>query len=419
MNTKKIFAITTCTALLLAGCSGSQSAKPSDDKIVTAINKPVEITFWHAMLGDQQTELQQLTDDFMKQNGNIKVTLQNQSTYPDLQQKLTATMASPKNLPTITQAYPGWLLDAINENKVMDLNPYIQNPDLKFDNINDVLPSLLSDAQFDGKLYGMPFNKSTEVLWYNKSLLDELNLKVPTTYDELAQTAKAIYDKKGIPGAGFDSLSGFYTTYLQSEGKDLDGNLDVTGPESVKAAQYYLDGIKGGYFRTAGTDNFLSGPFSNEKVGMYIGSTAGEAFIKKGVGDKFEVGAARYPTTTSISQGMDLYVFNSATPEQKTAAYLYIKYLTSKESQINWAIKSGYLPIRESAINSTEYTGSGSLLAPILTDATKNMYTIKNIKGADNAFREANTVMEGILSDKGSDVKKAMDAFSQTYKTFW
>lgn len=419
MYKKKIFAITIAAALALAGCSSGSPKNSPDDKIVTEIKKPVEITFWHAMLGEQQKALQQLTDDFMKQNKNIKVTLQNQSTYPDLQQKLTATMASPKNLPTITQAYPGWLLNPINENKVMDLNPYIKNSALKFDDIDDILPSLRADAELNGKLYGMPFNKSTEVLWYNKTLFDELNLKVPTTYDELAETAKTIYEKKGIPGAGFDSLSGFYTTYLKSEGKDLDSKLDVTGTESVKAAQYYLDGIKGGYFRTAGTDNFLSGPFANEKVGMYLGSTAGEAFIKQGVGNKFEVGAARYPTTTSISQGMDLYVFDSASPEQKTAAYLYIKFLTSKESQIMWAVKSGYLPIRESAIKSKEYTDSGSLLAPILADATKNMYVIKNIKGADDAFREANTVMQGILADKNTDVKKAMESFSKTYKTFW
>lgn len=419
MKTKRLFVMAVAAALLVAGCSSGSPKGTSDDKIVTKIDKPVEITFWHAMLGAQQTELQQLTDDFMKQNPNIKVTLQNQSSYPDLQHKLTATMVSPKNLPTMTQAYPGWLIDAINDNKVMDLNPYMNNSVLKFDNVDDVLPSLLSDAQFSGKLYGMPFNKSTEVLWYNKTLFDELKLKVPTTYDELAQVSKTIYEKKGIPGAGFDSLSGFYTTYLKSEGKVMDAQLDVTGPESLKAAQYYLDGIKGGYFRTAGTDNYLSGPFANEMVGMYLGSTAGEAFIKKGVGDKFEIGAARYPTTTSISQGMDLYVFDSATPEQKTAAYLYIEYLTSKDSQIAWAVKSGYLPIRASAISSKEYTDSGSLLAPILSEATKNMFTIGNVKGADSAFREVNTVMEGILADKNTDVKKAMEDFAKTYKTFW
>lgn len=421
MKCKKLLASTMVTALVLAGCGGKGSSDKPDtaDKIVTSISKPVDITFWHAMMGDQEKALKSLTDEFMKENKNIKVTLQNQSSYPDLQQKLTATMASPKNLPTMTQAYPGWLLDPIQSGKVVNLTPYIENETLKFDNYEDVLPSLRSDALINGKTYGLPFNKSTEVLWYNKSLFKELNLQVPKTWDELASVSKTIYEKKGIPGAGFDSLATFYTTYLKSEGKDLDKNLDVTGPESLKAVQYYLDGIKGGYFRTAGTDHYLSGPFANQRVAMYVGSQAGEAFIKKGVDNKFEIGAARYPTTTSIQQGTDLYVFSSATPEQKTAAYMYMKFLTTKDSQVTWAIQSGYMPIRKSAIDSPKYKDSGSLIAPILADATKNMYSMKNVKGADAAFKEANTVMEGILADKNSDVKKAMEQYKKTIQSMW
>lgn len=420
MKAKKFIAAAMVGTLVLAGCSSNKSStSDSKDTIVTDIKKPVEITFWHAMNGAQQKALTQLTNEFMKENKNIKVTLQNQSSYPDLQQKLTATMASPKNLPTMTQAYPGWLINAISDKQVVDLKPYIENEKIKFDNYNDILPSLRTDTESNGKIYGLPFNKSTEVLWYNKDLFKELNLKVPTTWDEFAQVAKTIHDKKGIPGGGFDSLQGFYTTYLKSEGKNFDAKLNVAGPESVKAAQYYLDGIKGGYFRTAGTENYLSGPFANEQIGMYVGSSAGEGFIKKGVDNKFEVGVARYPTTTSIQQGTNLYVFDSASPEQRTAAYLYMKFLTSKESQITWAVQSGYLPIRESAIKSKEYTDSKSLLAPILADATKNMYSLVNVKGADEAFHEAQTVMQGILANKDSDVKKAMENFEKTYKTFW
>lgn len=50
---------------------------------------------------------------------------------------------------------------------------------------------------------------------------------------------------------------------------------------------------------------------------MYVGSMAGETFVKLGVGDKFEVGVAPYPSSTSIQQGTNLYVFNNATSEQK------------------------------------------------------------------------------------------------------
>ena len=222
------------------------------------------------------------------------------------------------------------MFNPIQDGLVTDLTPYIENETLKFDNYDDVLPSLREAAKIDGKIYGMPFNKSTEVIWYNKTLFDELNLTPPTNYDELVKVAKEIKDKKGIPGAGFDSLNTYYTTFLKSEGKTFDNNFDVTSDASVKAVNYYLEGVKEGYFRIAGTDKYLSGPFGNETIGMYVGSNAGENFVKQGVGGKFEVGAAPYPTNASLQQGTDLYVFSSATPEQKTAAYEFLKFLTSK-----------------------------------------------------------------------------------------
>lgn len=382
----------------MVGC-GSKGNDTSSADIVTEIKEPVEITFWHAMNGDLEKSLTSLTEKFMAENPNIKVTLQNQSSYKDLQQKITATVASPKDLPTMTQAYPDWMFNPIKDNLVTDLTPYIENETLKFDNYEDILPSFREAAKIDGKIYGMPFNKSTEVLWYNKTLLDELGLKAPTTYDELVQVAKTIKEKKGIAGAGFDSLNTYYTTFLKTEGKTFDSSFDVTSEASAKALNYYLEGVKEGYFRIAGTDNYLSGPFGNGTVAMYVGSNAGENFVKQGVGDKFEVAAAPYPTSASLQQGTDLYVFSSATAEQKTAAYMFLKFLTTKENQITWASETGYMPVRQSAIDSEEYKKSGSLIAPILSDATKNLYTNPVVSGADAAYREAGTVMETVLAN--------------------
>ena len=395
----------------MVGC-GSKGNDTSSADIVTEIKEPVEITFWHAMNGD--------LEKFMAENPNIKVTLQNQSSYKDLQQKITATVASPKDLPTMTQAYPDWMFNPIKDNLVTDLTPYIENETLKFDNYEDILPSFREAAKIDGKIYGMPFNKSTEVLWYNKTLLDELGLKAPTTYDELVQVAKTIKEKKGIAGAGFDSLNTYYTTFLKTEGKTFDSSFDVTSEASAKALNYYLEGVKEGYFRIAGTDNYLSGPFGNGTVAMYVGSNAGENFVKQGVGDKFEVAAAPYPTSASLQQGTDLYVFSSATAEQKTAAYMFLKFLTTKENQITWASETGYMPVRQSAIDSEEYKKSGSLIAPILSDATKNLYTNPVVSGADAAYREAGTVMETVLANpSNADVTKTLEGFKTTLKSIW
>ena len=403
----------------MVGC-GSKGNDTSSADIVTEIKEPVEITFWHAMNGDLEKSLTSLTEKFMAENPNIKVTLQNQSSYKDLQQKITATVASPKDLPTMTQAYPDWMFNPIKDNLVTDLTPYIENETLKFDNYEDILPSFREAAKIDGKIYGMPFNKSTEVLWYNTTLLDELGLKAPTTYDELVQVAKTIKEKKGIAGAGFDSLNTYYTTFLKTEGKTFDSSFDVTSEASAKALNYYLEGVKEGYFRIAGTDNYLSGPFGNGTVAMYVGSNAGENFVKQGVGDKFEVAAAPYPTSASLQQGTDLYVFSSATAEQKTAAYMFLKFLTTKENQITWASETGYMPVRQSAIDSEEYKKSGSLIAPILSDATKNLYTNPVVSGADAAYREAGTVMETVLANpSNADVTKTLEGFKTTLKSIW
>lgn len=419
MKFKKILPLALSLSLIV-GCSGKkQSDTPTNEEIVTEIKNPVEITFWHAMSGDQEKSLQGLVDKFQKVNPNITVTLQNQSSYPDLQQKITATTASPKDLPTMTQAYPDWLLNAIDENLVLDLKPYIENETLKFDNYDDIVKGFRESSTLDGKIYGIPFNKSTEVLWYNKTLFDKLNLTVPKTYEEFAKVAKEIKDKENIVAGGFDSLSNYYTTYLKNEGVVFDSKLDPTNEASTKAVNYYLDGIKNGYFRIAGTDKYLSSPFGNETIAMLVGSNASETFVKQGVNNKFEIGVAPYPAKEVMQQGTDLFVFNSATAEQKTAAYEFLKFLTTKENQITWAKDTGYIPVRESAINSDEYKNSGSLIAPIISDATKNLFTNPLVKGMDSAFRESNTVLESILAEKNPDVKSKLESFKSTLMSIW
>lgn len=416
MKFKKLTSLALSTVLmtgLMTGCGSKNNA--SSEEIVTEITEPVEISFWHAMSGDLEKTLENLTNKFMEANPNIKVNLQNQSTYNDLQQKMTATLASPKDLPTLTQAYPHWMINAMQDELLVDLKPYIENETIGSENYNDMLEGFKTASEIDGKIYGMPFNKSTEVIWYNKTLFDELGLEVPTTFEEFAQVAKTITEKKGIVGAGFDALNNFYTTYLKNKGVDFNSETDVTSAESVEAANYYLDGIKEGYFRIAGTDMYLSGPFAAEQLGMYVGSNAGESFVKQGVDGKFEIGVAPYPAESVMQQGTDLYMFSNATAEQRTAAFEYLKFLTSTENQITWGVETGYIPATHAAISSDEYKNSGSLVSSILEEATsKNLFINDVAQGVDSAYNESRVVMEDILADKNSDVKSKLEAYRNT-----
>ncbi|MDD7306011.1 MAG: ABC transporter substrate-binding protein [Peptoniphilaceae bacterium] len=437
MNSKKLIRNLMATALslaVLAGCgnkdtsttstsnegsmvegSGSQTSKNSD--IVTKLDGETKIVFWHAMGGGQGEALEKLVKEFEEKNPNIKIDLQNQGNYGDLSQKLTATMQSPDDLPTITQAYGDWMVPFLEEDFVVDLKPYIENKEIGFDNYDDILEGLREETTKDGMITSLPFNKSTEVLWYNKTLFDELGLEVPKTFEELKEVSQKIYEKKKIPGVGFDALSNFYASYLKDKGLDMDSKLDVSGKESKEAINYYLDGIKDGYFRIAGTDQYMSGPFANEQVAAYIGSNAGEVYIKDGVGDKFDYEAAPYPAGQSVQQGTNIYMFNNASDEQKTAAYEFLKFLTSKDAQIEFGLATGYMPIRKSAIEDEKYTNSDSKIAKVLSEATKNLFSRKVEPGSQQAYNDTSSFLESVLSNKDTDVDKELETFKQTYES--
>jgi multiple sugar transport system substrate-binding protein len=100
MKSKKLaFAAVAAATLVLGACGNkdsNDSAKGSDE-IVTEVPKDTTVTFWHAMNGAQEEALTKLTDEFMKANPNVKVELQNQSQYSDLQAKINSTLPSPKD----------------------------------------------------------------------------------------------------------------------------------------------------------------------------------------------------------------------------------------------------------------------------------------------------------------------------------
>ena len=183
--------LATTSVLVLGACgnSASNSQKETKADIQTEVKEETKITFWHALNGKLEETLTKLTEEFMAKNPNVKIELQNQSSYKDLQAKINSTLTSPKDLPTITQAYPGWLWNAADQDQLVDLKPYLENSTIGIKDDAAIRSELLKGAQINGVQYGIPFNKSTEVLFYNADLLKEYGVKVPTTLDELKEPA--------------------------------------------------------------------------------------------------------------------------------------------------------------------------------------------------------------------------------------
>ena len=432
MKFSKNLAMAAVAALALVGtaaCSngGSNSSSSSSEKIPSNITKKTTVVFWNAMPGVQGSTLKQLTNEFEKKNPKINVKLENQGTYNDLQAKINSTLQSPNNLPTITQAYPGWLWNAAQNKMLVNMTPYINNKNVGWGSAkaSGIRTELLDGAKIKGTQYGIPFNKSIETLTYNADMFKKYGIKkVPTTMEELKQVSETIYKKSNhkVVGAGFDSLSNYYTLGLKNEGVNFSDKVNFSGAASKKVINYYADGIKKGYFRVAGSEHYLSGPFANEKVAMFIGTSAGEGFVKQGVGNKFTYDVAPRPGKYTMQQGTDIYMFNHATADQKAAAFKYIKFLVSKSSQLKWANATGYIPVNESVVTSSEYKNNKSTKLPAkLEDSMKHLYSVPVSKNSNAAYQQLNSIMQNILSaaQKGQNVNSQINAGKQKFDAAW
>ncbi|MCO7125541.1 ABC transporter substrate-binding protein [Sporolactobacillus shoreicorticis] len=367
---KWIVALVTAVLILaLTACSSSKgtssSGKISD--IPDKISKPVTITFWHAMNGGQEKALQQLVKEFQQTHKNITVKLVNQGNYSDLSTKLTAA-AKAHTLPVMAQAYENWMSSYIKNNQIDDLTPYENSTKHGWSasDKNDIVKVFLDSNTFNGKLYGVPFNKSTEVLFYNTDYLKEKKLSVPQDWDQLKNAATKLTGttgKKKVVGLGFENGIGFdYPAWVRQAGgqyaDEKANKLLFNSAEGKDALNFLTNMTKNGTARLAGEDNYMSGPFSNGDVAMYIGSSAGMSFVQSGAKGKVNWATAPLPKGKEAAtpfQGTNLVMFSSATPDQKLAAWELMKYLSDKKPTMEWAKATGYVPVRKSVLDDAEW----------------------------------------------------------------
>ncbi len=360
------------TLTLAVACSSSQTGEGSlpetgMGEIVTTIEKPVTIEFWHALSGTNEDVVNQLVEDFnstIGQEKNITVVPVYQGSYNELKSKTTAAIKA-KEAPVLAQSYTDWVAEYLQADVVVPLNDYIMDETVGITDFEDIAQAYRDEnSQFGDKemVYSLPFNKSSEVLYYNKTFFDENNLMVPTTWEEVEEVAKQIYDLTGKPGFGIDSTQNYMVTAIRQLGGEYTGEqgevLFGTNDAALKALERVERNTDEGYWRLVGEDRFMSGPFLNELVYMYIGSTAVSEFLKEA---NFEWGASTYPqvsngTKAVIQQGTNVVVMNqNKTPEEVYAGYEFAKYLCSVEANTYVATNTGYLPIRSSVIDSEAY----------------------------------------------------------------
>lgn len=412
---KKLLAMISALIIVLAGCGNASS---SNTDVLTELTEPVEIEFWHAMTGTSEEVLNQLVDGYNESQDLVTVTAVNQGSYGDLDTKIKSA-GNGGSLPTLAQGYPNTIYEYIQSGWVTDLNPYLDVNAFDID-IDNFIPAYVEEVKgADGETWAIPFNKSTEVLFYNQDMLDEAGVEVPTTIEEVLEVSKTIYEKTGKPGIGFDSLSNLYATLLYNSGVttwQTDGEFNLNDEAIVSTITDLQAAIDAGYIRTAGEDQYMSGPFANQDVAMYIGSSAGAQYVELGVNGAFEWSVASYPAESVIQQGTSIAVFNTASAEQQAAAIDFLEYLTNDESMNTWTQATGYLPATTSALESDDYQAfmAKDATATAAANQVENMELLIPVFGGSNEINSVNITdtMKSIL-EGDEDVQTALDDLNQ------
>lgn len=335
--------------------------------LVVIASAKIKVTFWHAMGGGHGQTLQEIVNFFNQQRPDIEVEAIYIGNYSALQQKLLAA-AQAGGLPTISQAYSNWTAKLIYSGIVEPLNAYVNDPKIGLSKAEweDIWEPMRLNCMWDDKIYAVPFNKSIYVLYVNTDALSLAGIKIPETMGELKRAAILMTEDFNGDGTidqygfGFRSTVDHFQVFLALNGgsilqKGPDGKWKVTinSPESREVLQFLLD-LKDKYALVQG--GYLDGPFGEGKIAMFIETVASKPYVDSASKGKHGWTWAPVPVwkTRNVQfAGTDVIMFSTAKPEEKRAAWEFMKFLISPEITAYWAVKTGYLPVRKSATETT------------------------------------------------------------------
>lgn len=389
----------------------SDAATAADEAAATKSIEPTEITFWHYMTGNLEETLTALTDEFNSTNEyGITVTLVNQGYASDLQTKLQASAAADA-LPDLTQAYNNWLTPYLD--KIVHLDDFVAND---FDNWDDIVEAYRGECSEFGFVHAVPFNKSTYVLFYNKTLFDELGIEAPKTWADVEADAKIVNDAKGIAFIGYDDSTGAIEATLKQNGENF---VDETGAlfdtDGGREAFEYLSNLySNGYARLVGEDGYFSNVISNQNIASYVGSSAGVSYI---TAEGWELGVAPLPgnkVNAANMAGTNIVMFSQDTNKQ-LAAWEYLKFLTSTESTSKWAVSTGYLPVRQSAYETAEYKAymAENICAAACYEQSKDFFYSPTFNASNDIRNSVAPAFEQLVLDK-ADAQTWFDTILST-----
>lgn len=354
-------------AAILAACVPVTSTPAGPLTPVSAPGGVTRLTLWHAYGGALGKSFEALVQEFNQAHPAIQIEPSYGGTLFTMREKLVTAIAA-QSAPDIAQIDQFWSSELADAGAIVSLDDFLAN-DPALDRA-DIWDKAWQTASYRGKLWSMPFALSNIALYYNKTLFQQAGLdpnQPPVTWEMLAAAARQLTldaDKNGtpeqwgltVPLKANEGNVYYWLAFLwQNNGAifSADGKAvrfdDAAG---VEALQFWVDLAKKDHaLPLAPPDN----GFEEGKVGMTIASTARLAALLKALGPD-NLGMAPLPAHKQAATGVggaNLAILSGARNQQ--AAWEFIRWMTSPEINLKWSIASGYLPLRQSVVQSPAY----------------------------------------------------------------
>ncbi len=340
---------------------------------------PVAITFWHAMTNELEGALVALTDEYNASQDRVQVTIQNQTSYDSNIDKYI--QSSQGSRPHLLQLPEYSLQSFAQSDTFIPVGACLEASAL---DTSAFLNRTLAAYEFEGIQWGMPFNVSNPVLYYNRLMFEEAGLDPdapPITLEDLRAVTQQLVES-GAAGTGIvldtgpDSGGGWYLE--QWFGRANEPYADNGNGRLAPATQVlydndlgvelltYLQGLLADNLatnvgdNTGGLDAFLKMADPEEPGAMTIATSAALGAVLNALGGGIAPGLGPAdigvgpmpgpsPEPTAQVGGGSLWIVADKGDAEAAAAWDYVTFLTSAQSQSTWASQTGYVPVREDA----------------------------------------------------------------------
>ncbi|MEA3363889.1 MAG: ABC transporter substrate-binding protein [Thermodesulfobacteriota bacterium] len=395
---------------------------------VFAVN--LQFFFPVAVGGKAAKTIEQLTADYTKAHPDVKIDAVYAGSYQDTVTK-ALTAARGGRPPQLSVILSVDMFTLIDEDVIVPFDSLVQN-DTDKDWLNAFYPAFMENSRTGGKTYGIPFQRSTPILYYNKEAFSKAGLdpeKAPATWDEMVQFAKQLTkrDASGkvmqwglrIPSSGFPYwLFQGLTTGNNVILANNDGNqTNFDDPRVVESLQFLVDLSTKHKVMAPGIIEWGVTPkaFFEGQAAMMWTSTGNLTNVRNNA--PFDFGVAMLPKKIrrgAPTGGGNFYIFKDSTTEQKRASFEFVKWITAPEQAARWTIATGYVAPRPDAWETPAMQAYTKDFPPALVARDQLKYAVAELSTHEN--QRVTTIFNDALEAAITGAKTPEEALKSAQK---